>query len=221
MNAFNDQERLPLSSLKQFRYCKRRFALMYIDCEWGENYKIVEGNLLHQKVDDPMFNEKRKDLYVSRSVPVFSELLNLYGVADIVEFSKNEDGIKLPRKSGFWKINPVEYKNGKPEKSNADHYQLCAQAMCLEEMFKTVIQSGDIFYGKIKRRITIELTDDLKNQVKEDVKKMNVLLNSQKIPLKPEGQNCSLCSLIDTCMPSVFKNQKKVKIQIKERLRER
>ena len=219
MKEFDDIERLPLSALKQFRYCKRRFALMYIECEWSENYKIVEGDLLHQQVNDPHFNEKRGNVYISRSVPIFSNLLNLYGVADIVEFIKNDDGIKLPMKKGLWKINPIEYKNGKPEKSNADNYQLCAQAMCLEEMFQTEIKSGDIFYGKIRRRITIELTDVFKNQIKNEVKNMTAQLLSQKIPEKADDQNCSLCSLIDYCIPSTFNKHKKAKEQISAQIR--
>lgn len=214
MKKFDEDERLPISSLKQFIYCKRRFALMYLNCDWGENYKIAEGDLLHKRVDDPYFNEKRGDIHISRSVPVFSNSLNLYGVADILEFIKQEDGIELPDKKDRWRINLVEYKNGKPEKSNADNFQLCAQALCLEEMFQTTIESGDIFYGKIKRRVKVELTDNLKAQVSMQVGNMKTLLNNQKIPVRDEAQNCSLCSLLDVCIPSAFGKQKKAKEQI-------
>ncbi|MBK5244066.1 MAG: CRISPR-associated protein Cas4 [Eubacteriaceae bacterium] len=219
MKKFEEYDRLPLSALKQFIYCKKRFALMYLECEWGENYKIVEGDLLHKSVNDPTFNEKRRDVYVSRSVPVFSSQLNLYGVADIVEFINNDEGIKLPGKKGLWKINPVEYKNGKPEKSNADNYQLCAQAMCLEEMFQTEIKSGDIFYGKIKRRVTVDLTNELKESVKGHISNMSEILMTQVIPIKSEDQNCHLCSLIDVCIPTVFGKQKKFKDQISTQMR--
>lgn len=214
MKKFEEDERLAISSLKQFIYCQRRFALMYINCDWGENYKIAEGDLLHKRVDDPYFNEKRGDVHISRSVPIFSDSLNLYGVADIVEFIKNENGIELPNKKERWSINLVEYKNGKPEKSNADNFQLCAQALCLEEMFQTTIKSGDIFYGKIRRRIKVELTVNLKDQVRMQVDKMKVLLKNQKIPVRDEAQNCSLCSLLDVCIPSAFGKQKKAQEQI-------
>ena len=100
MKKSDEYDRMPISSLKQYIYCKRRFALMYINCEWGSNYKIVEGDILHSRVNDPFFNEKRGDVYISRSVPVYSEKLNLYGVADIVEFIRDVDGIKLPGKKG-------------------------------------------------------------------------------------------------------------------------
>lgn len=214
MKKFEEDERLPISALKQFIYCKRRFALMYINCDWGENYKIAEGDLLHKRVDDPYFNEKRGDVHTSRSVPVFSDRLNLYGVADIVEFIKNENGIELPNKKDRWQINLVEYKNGKPEKSNADNFQLCAQALCLEEMFHTTIENGDIFYGKIRRRVKVELTDNLKSQVRMQVDNMKALLKNQNIPVRDEAQNCSLCSLLDVCIPSAFGKQKKVQEQI-------
>ncbi|MDK2961928.1 MAG: CRISPR-associated exonuclease Cas4 [Eubacteriaceae bacterium] len=214
MKKFEEDERLPISSLKQFIYCKRRFALMYLNCDWGENYKIAEGDLLHKRVDDPYFNEKRRDIYTSRSVPVFSDSLNLYGVVDLLEFIKDENGIGLPHKKERWRINLVEYKNGKPEKSQADNFQLCAQAICLEEMFQTSIESGDIFYGKIRRRMTVELTDCLRSQVRMQVKKMQTLLNNQQIPVKDSEQNCSLCSLIDVCIPSAFSQHKKFKDQI-------
>lgn len=214
MKKFDEDERLPISSLKQFIYCKRRFALMYLNCDWGENYKIAEGDLLHKRVDDPYFNEKRGDVHISRSVPIFSDRLNLNGVADIVEFIKKEKGIELPHKKDRWQINLVEYKNGKPEKSQADNFQLCAQALCLEEMFHTTIESGDIFYGKIRRRVKVELTDHLKEQVSTQVGNMKTLLKNQKIPVRDEAQNCSLCSLLDVCIPSAFGKQKKVQEHI-------
>lgn len=210
---------MPLSAIKQFVYCQRRFALMYIECEWGSNYKIVEGDILHEKVDDAFFNEKRGDVHISRSVPIYSEELNIYGVADIVEFIKDSEGIRIPGKLGLWKINPLEYKNGKPEKSGADNFQLCAQAMCLEEMFKTRINSGDIYYGKIKRRVAVELTKEMKESVITQVDNMMKLIQSQKIPSKPINQNCNLCSLIDICMPEVISKQKDIKGQIANLMR--
>ena len=219
MKKFDDFERLPLSALKQFVYCKRRFALMHIECEWDSNYKIAEGDILHQRVDDPFFNEKRGDVHISRSVPIFSNSLNLYGVADIVEFIKDEQGIRILGKKGLWRINPLEYKNGKPEKSNADNFQLCAQAMCLEEMFQTEIKCGDIFYGKIKRRVLIEFSKDLKEDVKIQVKNMQQLLLCQEVPFKAVDQNCNLCSLVNICMPDIYDKHKNTKEQISSLIR--
>lgn len=207
MKRIDNNERLPISALKQYIYCKRRFALMHIECQWGSNYKIVEGDFLHKKVDDPFFNEKRGNIHIDRSIPVFSDNLNLYGIADIVEFINDDDGIKIDSKIGKWRINPIEYKNGKPESSNADKYQLCAVSMCLEEMFNATISTGDIYYGKIKRRVLVDLSDELKNNVLKVINEIQILFDNQTLPPKPEDQNCSLCSLIDICMPNIFNNK--------------
>ncbi|MEA4815310.1 MAG: CRISPR-associated protein Cas4 [Lachnospiraceae bacterium] len=201
-----ETERIPISSIKQFIYCKRRFALMFVDAQWKNNYKIVEGDLLHQKADNPFLKESRGDLFRSRSVPVYSDRFNIQGVCDIIEFTKCDDGVKIGNKRGLWLINPIEYKNGKPEESEADFCQLCAAAMCLEEMFHTTIKTGDIYYGKLKRRQTIEFSDSLRNKVVWAIDNIAEIIQSQQIPSKPEGQNCSLCSLQDICMPKIFDN---------------
>lgn len=220
MKKFNN-DKLLISSLKQYIYCKRRFSLMFIDCEWGSNYKIIEGDFLHERVNNPFFNEKRCDIINSRSVPVFSERLNLYGIADIVEFIKDEEGVKIDPKPGLWKINPIEYKNGKPENSSADNYQLCAVAMCLEEMFNTSIHSGDIYYGKLKRRINVELTAELKSKTEVIINEMQDVLNNQLILVKSQDQNCNLCSMIDICLPNIFDNQGTLKNRIFAMLKRR
>lgn len=220
MKKFDDSERIHISAIKQYAYCKRRFGLMFIDCEWGSNYKIIEGDIMHEKVDDPFIKEKRKDVIISRSVPVFSKSLDLYGIADAVEFIKNSEGTRIQGKKDLWGINPIEYKNGKPEKSNADNLQLCAQAIALEEMFGCQIYSGEIFYGSIKRRIKIELTDDLKGRVRDIVEEIRYLFSRQIVPQKPENQNCALCSLIDICMPEIFTKRKTNKQQIYNLIKE-
>ncbi|MCL2063264.1 MAG: CRISPR-associated protein Cas4 [Candidatus Cloacimonetes bacterium] len=198
-------DRLPISTIKQYAYCKRRFGLMYIDNEFLDNFKTIEGNIFHEKVNDPFFNEKRGEKYYSRSVPVYSDRLGLYGVCDIIEFLKDEKGVSLPTQKGLWKINPIEYKNGKPEKSRADEMQLCAQAMCLEEMFSIDILSGDIYYGKLRKRVNVLLSDELRLSVEKIALDIHQLMEKSFIPQKPEGQNCNLCSMIDICLPRVFK----------------
>jgi CRISPR-associated exonuclease Cas4 len=200
-----EPEQIPISAIKQYVYCKRRFALMFIDGEWGSNYKIAEGDILHEKVNDPFFNEKRGDRHISRSVPVFSDKLNVYGIADIVEFLRDDEcGVKIGGKKGLWRANPVEYKNGKPEKSGADNFQLCTQALCLEYMFSTKIKTGDIYYGKLRRRVEVKLTDELKKKTISIIAEINGVISSKTIPPRPKGQNCSLCSLVNICVPAIF-----------------
>lgn len=205
MTEYDERERLPISAIKQFAYCKRRFALMFIDDEWADNYKIIEGNITHEKVNDPFVKEKRKDIFYSRSVPVFSDKLKLYGIVDIIEFSQDGDGVAIDNKKGLWHINPIEYKNGKPEKSMADSMQLCAAAMCLEEMFFITINSGEIYYGKLRKRIPVDFSQQLRSEVHSAIEGINDLLNESRIPPKPVGQNCRLCSLADICLPGIFR----------------
>ena len=193
---------MALSGVKQIAYCKRRFCLMNVDGEWGSNFKIAEGDILHKRVNDPYFNEKRGSIHISRSVPVYSEQYCLYGIADIVEFIQDDNGVCIAGKKGLWKINPVEYKNGKPEKSDADNYQLCAQALCLEEMFGCNIASGDVYYGKLKRRKTIQFDETIRSRTAGYIALMAQLLEQSKLPPVPEGQNCNLCSLKDVCLPN-------------------
>ncbi len=214
-----DNDRVPVSAIKQIIYCKRRFALMFIDQEWASNYKIVEGDFLHQRVNDPFFQEKRGDVYKSRSVPIYSEQMNLYGIADLVEFIKDDDGVSIGTKPGRWRINPVEYKNGKPEKSNADSFQLCAVAMCLEEMLGAEISKGDVYYGKIKRRVEVCFTPELRSRVADAAKEVHCLMESKAIPEKPPGQNCSLCSLVNICMPAIFSNRRSNRKEIQALLK--
>jgi CRISPR-associated exonuclease Cas4 len=219
MKKFDIFDRLSISAIKQYVYCKRRFALMFIDSEWGSNYKIVEGDIFHGKVDDPFFNEKRGDRHISRSVPVYSKRLNLYGVADIVEFISDDNGVEILGKNGLWRINPLEYKNGKPENSGADNYQLCAQAMCLEEMFGLKIKSGDVYYGKLRKRVTVLLAEELKQRTIAIIEEINSLLIEQEIPPRPDGQNCNNCSLVDICVPVIFDKKNSNRTQIERLLK--
>lgn len=206
---YNNEHNIPISMIKQYAYCPHRFSLMYLDNVWSENYKIVEGNITHRKVDNPFIKEKRKDTFYSRSVPVYSDELDLYGIVDIIEFTKSEDdsAVKVKGKRGKWKINPIEYKNGKKEKSNADALQLCSQAICLEEMFDTKIEFGEIFYNKIKRRFKVEFDNKLRSQVLNIIGLINEsILKNEIIPIREE-QNCNLCSIRDNCLPFAYRNK--------------
>lgn len=211
MNWFEDDERLPISMIKQYTYCKRRFSLMFIDSQWSSNYKIAEGDITHRMVDDPFFNEKRPGIQKSRSVPVYSGKVGIYGIADMVEFIADSEGIPVIGKSGKWIINPVEYKNGKPEKSKADEFQLITQALCLEEMFKCSINTGDIYYRKLRRRRKVIITSELKIKVESIWDDIRISFQKATIFKKEDNQNCSLCSLIDICLPEALEEKRSVR----------
>jgi len=182
---------IAINSLQHFVFCKRQWALVYMESLWLDNFKTVEGNIVHTLVDDPFFNESRKDVRISRSVPVYFDELNLHGNCDYVEFNGD-------------KITVVEYKNGKPSEKNAVNYhdgiQLAAQMMCVNNMFNTVC-SGYIYYNAIKRRVKLTGEEKYFSDVKDIMGEMRELLGTKSIPRKAPKQNCRNCSMADICMP--------------------
>lgn len=201
---YTDDQLLMLSGIKHITYCKRRWALVHVEKQWSENVKTVEGQILHEKVDNPEFTEKRKNVLISRAMPIVSYSLGLYGVADVVEFissESQENSTTLANRKGFWRINLVEYKLGKPEPTGADKIQLCAQAICLEEMFSVKIEKSDLYYDKIRRRIEINFDEDLRNQTYEQAKLMHELFSKGITPKAVIQKGCKMCSLNNICMP--------------------
>jgi CRISPR-associated exonuclease Cas4 len=162
---YTNEDLLPLSGIQHFHFCKRQWGLIHIERQWVDDLRTTEGNHIHRKADNPFFNESRGDTIVTRSVPLVSYNLGLQGIADVVEYRQSDNGIALPGRKGLWQIVPVEYKRGKPKSDARDEVQLCAQAICLEEMFNTHIEKADFFYHEIRRRTTITLTDNLREQV--------------------------------------------------------
>ncbi|MEG1991124.1 MAG: CRISPR-associated protein Cas4 [Christensenella sp.] len=193
---------VPVSALKQFKYCKRRFSLMYVEARWQENFKITEGNFLHERVDNPFVKEKRGDVILCRSVPVYSRRLQLYGIADLIELHKDAMGCPVKGHRGKFSILPLDYKNGKQEKSGADEVQLCAIAMCLEEMFQTCVGSGAIFYGKTRRRTEVVFDAGLRAETEAVIAEILNTLNNNIVYAVPKEQNCNLCSLVNICLPN-------------------
>ena len=149
---YADDELLALSGIQHFRFCKRQWALIHIERQWDDDLSTTEGRFVHERVDDPFFNESRGDIMVSRSVPLVSYGLGLYGVADVIEYVRSKNGVPIPGHEGLWTMNPVEYKRGKPKIDERDEVQLCAQAICLEEMFDLRLEGADFYYNEIRRR---------------------------------------------------------------------
>lgn len=206
MSLFEIDNYIPISFIKQYVYCPHRFSLIAVENLWGNNFKIIEGNIVHEKVNNPFLKEKRKDIIISRSVPVYSKTYNLYGIVDLIEFHKDINGVSLPKRKDKWIIFPIEYKNGKEENSQSDSFQLCAEVLCLEEIFNTKITSGAIYYNATKKRKNIEFTDELKNKTLSIITEMKYIINNNIIVAKKEDQNCSLCSLYEQCIPSILNN---------------
>ncbi len=149
---YSEEDYLMLSGIQHFAFCQRQWALIHIEQQWAENYKTTAGELMHKKAHDEGSFEKRGDLLIIRGLRIASHELGLSGQCDVVEFHQSEKGIDLFGYDGKWTPVPIEYKHGTPKENNADELQLCAQAVCLEEMFQTNIYWGSLYYGMNRRR---------------------------------------------------------------------
>ncbi len=156
---------------------------------------------MHQRVDDPFFTETRNGIITARSVPVASYRLGLSGVCDVVEFTSSPDGVKLPNKNGLYLAAPIEYKRGKEKHDHSDETQLCAQALCLEEMLSTNIPRGFLFYGETRHRVEIPFTAELRALVKDMSDEMHNYFSRGYTPKVKTSKACRSCSLADICLP--------------------
>ena len=202
-SEYPPDEVLPLSGIQHFCFCRRQWALIHVERQWQENVLTVEGKLLHKRADDPFFSEVRKGVVISRSVPVASYRLGLQGVCDVVEFTSSPQGVSLPGRDGFFTPAPVEYKRGREKKDEVDEVQLCAQAMCLEEMLSTTIPRGYLFYGETRRRVEVELTEELRSFVAKMAGEMHSYFDRGYTPQVKPTKACRSCSLADICLPSL------------------
>lgn len=195
-----EQELIPVSALNQYCYCPRRCALIFIERLWDENVFTIEGRIMHRQVDVAK-NESRGDIRIEYGVPLRSLMLGLIGKADAVEFHK---------KGEKWIPFPVEYKRGKPKPDNSDKVQLCAQAICLEEMLNVEIKNGSLFYGRTRRREDIVFDSELRMATEDIAQKIRELVRTSKTPKAEYGRKCKSCSLLNSCMPKAIGKSKKV-----------
>ncbi len=211
---------LPLSGIQHFLFCRRQWALIHVEQQWKENVLTAEGRILHQRVDDPFFTETRNGVVTARSVPVASYRLGLSGICDVVEFTPSPlppsippfhsseiggrmggESVKLPNREGLYLPAPVEYKRGKPKRDPVDEAQLCAQAMCLEEMLSTEITRGYLYYGETRHRVEVEFTSELRTLVLDMSAEMHNYFSRGYTPKVKTHKGCRSCSLADICLP--------------------
>jgi CRISPR-associated exonuclease Cas4 len=217
---YQESDLLSISALPHLVYCERRCALVHIEQAWSENRFTAEGRILHEHVHEQE-SESRGDTYIVRGLKLRSLEHGLSGVADVVEFHRVDSiGIVLEGKRGKWQPFPVEYKRGKPKSDRCDEIQLCAQALCLEEMLATRIKTGALYYGSQHRRVDVCFDEQLRKATKDTAKKLHVLLSSNAVPKAAYGKKCNNCSLLEICMPQTAKKQGKVAAYIEEGIRE-
>lgn len=211
---YTEEDLLALSGIQHMAFCPRQWALIHIERLWAENVRTVEGKLMHEKADNPFIQESRGNVIITRSIPLASYFLGLYGIADVVEFRRSQDnatGIPLSDYEGVWIPHPVEYKRGKPKPDERDKVQLCSQAICLEEMYKTKIDCGSLYYGETRHREHVEFDQDLRGQVQSLASAMHQLFSAGNTPKANYSKHCKQCSLVDLCMPKVSTKRASVK----------
>ena len=186
----NPSDPIPLSLLNDFLYCQRRAALKAIEGWRGTNEHTVVGDSFHEQADVSGY-ETVKGVTLLRALPVWSDRLGLNGKCDIVE--RHPDGSLVP----------VEFKKGKRRKFDNDDAQLCAQALCLEEMFGLDIPRGAIFHARSKRRREVEFTEDLRRLTEQAIEAMHRLIEEEVVPQAVHKPQCSECSLFDHCLPEI------------------
>lgn len=206
--AYNEEDWLQLSGLQHFAFCRRQWALIHIESQWAENYRTVDGSLMHEHVHNQSFRESRGDLLIIRGLAVHSARLGVSGQCDAVEFRRDPEGIPLQGREGLWLPYPVEYKRGKPKEHDADELQLCAQAMCLEEMLCCPVPAGALYYGEPRRRTAVEFTPELHRQVEDSLSEMHRLFQRRYTPKVKASKACNACSLKELCLPRLMNREK-------------
>jgi len=221
---FCEDEFLPLSLLQHLAFCERRAALVHLESVWDENVFTVEGGHLHEKAHQEK-TEVRGAVRIARGLRIHSFKLGLVGMADVVEFHRLEDesiektssaclraarphrqaeppaGAVLPGVAGSWRPFPVEYKRGRKRHEKGYELQLCAQAICLEEMLGVEISEGAIFYGKSARRMDILFNETLRRETAAAATRLHELIRAGATPPARYEKKCESCSLIRLCVP--------------------
>ena len=191
---YDEDDLVMISALQHYLFCPRRCALVHIEQQWQENRFTAEGRILHERVHTSG-RESRRTLRVEFDVPIRSLRLGVIGRADIVEFHRQENGL--------WQPLPVEYKRGRPKKDDIDRVQLCAQAMCLEEMLGCVVPEGALYYGEKKRRTAVVFDAVLREKTAQTAALLHALLAECKTPPPRYDARCESCSFLPLCLPKV------------------
>ena len=183
---------ITLSALQHYSFCARQCALIHTDRCWAENSLTTLGHIEHERVHASPA-DSRGGVRTARGLPLVSHRLRIRGQSDAVEYRRSSDG--------QLSITPVEYKHGRQQSLQADSIQLCAQALCLEEMHDCRISEGVLYYHSLHRRTRIPLSDELREQTRRTITAVRELLSSGRLPPAEPRPHCRSCSLSDICLP--------------------
>ena len=204
--TYSEDDFIMVSALQHIAFCERQCALIHIEQVWQESGLTAEGRIMHEKVHE-QDRESRGNVRIEYGLPLRSLRLGLIGKADVVEFHRID--------KNKWQPFPVEYKRGKPKLDHSDTIQLCAQAMCLEEMLSINVPKGAIFYGRTRRRFDVSFDEGLRKETEDAAEKAHQLISSGKTPPSVYEKRCQSCSLIDECLPKTTGRKSSVKHYLK------
>lgn len=200
--SFPEDALLSISALQHLLFCERQCALIHVEQVWAENYLTIQGQHLHKKAHQAT-HESRKGVRITRGLPLRSLRLGLVGNADIVEFERDGDNVAEGGTERGMRVTPVEYKRGRPKKDDSDRVQLCAQALCLEEMLNVSVAAGEIFYGQKRRHTPVVFDVRLRELTEATSRRLQELIASGRTPIARVEPKCEKCSLIELCLPGV------------------
>lgn len=206
-SEYREEDFLQLAGLQHFAFCRRQWALIHIEQQWVENVLTVKGNLFHEKVHDGYSSEKRRDIIISRGMPIRSRALGISGECDVVEFVRADGGVTLLGREGKYVVHPVEYKRGRSKPTDEDRMQLTAQVMCLEEMLCMEISEAYLFYGETRRREHVAITEEMRNECRKLLQEMHQLYARGYTPKVKKTKKCEACSLKAVCLPKLEKRK--------------
>ena len=198
-----EEQMLQLSGLQHFAFCRRQWALIHLEGQWAENLRTVEGDLFHARAHRDDVRERWGDTLIVRGLAVFSWRLGLSGKCDVVEFHRDGQGVGLHGEDGLWTPFPVEYKRGAPKTGEEDVLQLCAQAICLEEMLCCAVPAGALYYGETRRRVPVDFDEALRARVEAMAAEMGEYARRGHTPRAKPGRRCAACSLREICLPAL------------------
>lgn len=209
---FNPDDLIQLSALQHYAFCPRQCALIHVEQVWTENRLTAEGRIMHERVHEEG-SETRDNVRIERGVSLRSLEMGLSGKADVIEYHLQEDG--------SMRAFPVEYKRGKPKPGHCDKVQLCAQAMCLEEMLGMTVPEGAIFYGKTRRRLDVVFDEALRQETRDAARLAHDLIESGQTPNAIYSKQCDSCSIAGECLPKTIQKKRSVESYIKRMLDEK
>jgi CRISPR-associated exonuclease Cas4 len=224
---YSEDDLVPLSALQHLVFCKRQCGLIHIEQVWDENRFTAEGRIMHEKVHE-VGGESRSSVRIARGVALRSLRLGLIGKADVVEFHLvspssppvRKNALKHGAEVGTWRPFPVEHKLGKPKPDESDKVQLCAQALCLEEMLGVDVPSGAIFYGRTRHRLDVAFDKALRGDTERAADQLHELIGSGITPKPVYTKKCKSCSLVGRCLPQVLQKKRSVKTYLTQVLGE-